>query len=217
MPVLLLLAAPVLIPLTMVWVLSLRLKELTDKAEEGPVDLDHVRSVEAFEELTAQNPFTGVGFVKPGRLRGGAMRAGLWILDYANRHVFARNTLAGVRTIHFARWVPIDDGRRLMFATTYNGSLESYQDDFIERLWWGINPVFSNGAGFPSTRWLFFDGCRDERTFKDYERRHLLPTTVFYSAYDTLSARNIDTNAEIRAGLTRELDDRDAAAWLALL
>jgi hypothetical protein len=216
-PVVLLLAAPVLIPSAVVWVLLLRLRERTDMAESGPVDLDHVRAVEAFEERAAQNPFTGFGFVKPGRLRGGAMRAGLFLLDYANRHLFARNTLAGVRTIHFARWVPVDDGRRLLFATSYNGSLESYQDDFIERLWWGINPVFSNGAGFPSTRWLFFDGCKDEPTFKDYERRHLLPTTVYYSAYDTLTARNIDTNSEIRAGLARDLDDRDAATWLALL
>ena len=43
----------------------------------------------------------------------------------------------------------LDDNRRLIFASSYDGSLESYMDDFISRLAWGINLVFGNGAGFP--------------------------------------------------------------------
>ena len=60
--------------------------------------------------------------------------------------------LARVQTIHFARWVLLDDKQRLLFASNYDGSLESYMDDFINKVALGINVVFSNGVGFPRTR-----------------------------------------------------------------
>lgn len=56
--------------------------------------------------------------------------------------------------IHFARWVLLDGGRRVLFASDYDGSQESYMDDFIDRLARGVNLVFSNGLGFPPTWWL---------------------------------------------------------------
>ncbi len=109
-----------------------------------------------------QNPFTAVGEVKAGLVRRVTMRVALAGLGFACRHSFARDNLAGVTSIHFARWVPLDDGERLIFASSYDGSLESYMDDFISRLSWGINLVFSNGVGFPRARWLVLGGARDE-------------------------------------------------------
>ena len=73
----------------------------------------------------------------------------LFGLDYATRHVFNRGNLAGVKTIHFARWVFLDGRRRMFFASNYDGSLESYMDDFIDKVAWGLNLVFSNGVGYP--------------------------------------------------------------------
>ena len=66
------------------------------------------------------------------------------------RHVFNRGNLAGVKTIHFARWVFLDGKRRVFFASNYDGSLESYMDDFIDKIAWGLNIVFSNGFGYPN-------------------------------------------------------------------
>ena len=83
----------------------------------------------------------------------------LWIASYATRHVFNRANLAGVKTIHFARWVFLDDQRRLVFASNYDGSLESYMDDFIDKVAWGLNAVFSNGVGYPRTSWLVLRRC----------------------------------------------------------
>jgi hypothetical protein len=148
-----------------------------------------------------------------------ALRAVLFWLSYAVRHAYAKDNLAGVRTIHFARWVYLDGGRRLVFASSYDGSLESYMDDFIDRLAWGLNAVFSNGMGYPSTRWLLFGGARDEPTFKNYLRRHQVPTPVFYSAHDGLTARNLDDDTRLRAGLAAGAPATDdaAATWLGLL
>jgi hypothetical protein len=128
----------------------------------------------------------------------------------------AVNNLAGIRSIHFARWVLIDDGRRVVFASNYDGSQESYMADFIDRVAWGVNLVFSNGLGYPHTRWLLFGGARDEQSYKNYLRNRQLPS-VWFSAYPALSARNVDDNSALRDGLTRELTGEEARTWLSLV
>ena len=142
------------------------------------------------------------------------MRSVLFGLDFACRHFYNKDNLAGVRTIHFARWTPIDDGRRLVFASNYDNSLDSYMDDFVDRVAWGLNAVFSNGVGWPRTRWLLLGGARDESAFKDYLRTHQIPTPVWFSAYDRLPARNVDANAVRRRQLPRQLGEDAAAEWL---
>jgi hypothetical protein len=182
-------------------------------------DRQRLRQLAALEDHVVQNPFTAVGFAKQGRLRRLTMLAVLRVVDYGTRHIFNRGTLTGVQSIHFARWVAIDDRRRLIFASSYDGSLESYMDEFIDKVAWGLNAVFSNGAGYPRTRWLLWGGASDEQAFKAYLRNRQIPTHVWYSAYDDLSTRNLENNAAIRAGLTgAEAPSRaEAEAWLARL
>ena len=217
LPLVVLVLLPVLLPAVVVMLLLLRRLERADVAESGPASAAHAHELERTEDHVAQNPFTAIGLVKAGRVRRLTMRGVLIGLDYANRHVYNRDNLAGVRTIHFARWVPADDGRRLIFASSYDGTLESYMDDFIDRLSWGLNAVFSNGLGYPTTRWLILGGAKDETAFKNYMRTHQVVTPVWYSAYDTLPARNIDANSQVRTDLPRELEERAADEWLALL
>lgn len=210
-------AAPVLLPVAVVWICAIRVKEQTDKAETGQVDFGHLEAVRRHEDFGAQNPLTAVGLVKAGVIRRVAMRVGLLGLDYANRHIFNRDNLAGVRSIHFARWVPLDGGRRLIFASSYDGSAESYMDDFINQLHWGINLIFSNGVGFPATRWLVHGGAQNEIAYKNFLARHQIPTPVFYSAYPEVTAVNIDTHGQIRDGTARAMDHAHACRWLAML
>jgi hypothetical protein len=201
-------ALPVALPVAAAGLLAIRRRERTDRPDTDPPDPAHVREVERYEDFAAQNPFTAVGLIKPGRLRRTTMRVALAGLDFGCRHLFARDNLAGVRTIHFARWLSLDDGRRVVFASSYDGSQESYMDDFIDRLHWGVNLVFSNGVGYPRTRWLIQGGARDETAYKHYLRRHQVPTAVFYSAYDRLPARTVDDNQRLREGLRAGTDWR---------
>jgi hypothetical protein len=212
----LLLVAPFALLPALVWLVLVRMRELTDRQEDGVPDLRHVEQVRRYEDFGAQNPFTAVGEVKPGLVRGLTMRVAVAGLGLFCRHAAARDNLAGVTSIHFARWVPIDDGRRLIFASSYDGSLESYMDDFISRLSWGINLVFGNGSGFPRTRWLVLGGARDEIRYKHYLRRHQVPTPAFYSAYPQSSAPDLDRFSSVRLGL-RDRDPARAASWLAQL
>ena len=135
----------------------------------------------------------------------------LLIIDYAARHLYTRGRLARVRTIHFARWVWLDNRRRVIFLSNYDGSLESYMDDFINKVGFGLNVVFGNGMGYPRTNWLLIDGCKDERKFKEYLRRHQLPTQVWYKAYPGLTAVDLERNARIREGIeSRAMSEAEA-------
>ncbi|GHB80872.1 hypothetical protein GCM10010347_59640 [Streptomyces cirratus] len=214
------LAAIALLPAILIglplWLVVLRRHERREVPSRERPSPDHVAGLAACEDFATQNPFTAVGLVKCGRFRRATLTGVLFAVDYGVRHFFNRGSLAGVKTIHFARWLFIDDKRRVIFASNYDGSLESYMDDFIDKVAWGLNAVFSNGHGYPRTRWLLRDGAEDELAFKHYLRCHQLPTQVWYSAYDVLTTRNLDTNARIRAGLFGELGPAETRAWLAL-
>ncbi len=216
-PLILLILLPVLIPAFPIWLLLLRIHELSDAAPHIKPDDAHVQELADLEDHVAQNQFGAVGYIKPGWFRQLTVWAILLGADYGTRHIFNKENLAGVKTIHFARWVVINDRRRVIFASNYDGSLESYMDDFIDKVAWGLNAVFSNGVGFPKTSWLIFGGANDELAFKDYLLVHQIPTQVWYSAYDHLTALNIANNAKIRAGLYGKMNETEAEEWLRLL
>lgn len=216
-PAVLLLLSPVLLLCLPVVAVALRLHELRDVPDRRPPDPAAVARLRADEDRVAHNPFAVVGFLKPGRFRAVLTRVVLFAISYAVRHVLNRGSLAGVKTIHFARWVYVTP-ELMTFLSTYDGSLESYMDDFIDKVAWGLNAIFSNGQGYPPTVLLFWRGARDEEPFKDNLRNHQVPTPVWYSAYHDLTALNIASNAAVRRGLARPtLSDEEAAEWLALL
>jgi hypothetical protein len=191
--------------------------ERADRSPHERPDEERVHELGELEDHLVQNPFTALGHVKPSRFRRLTLTVVLFYLDWAARHVFNRGNLAGVKTIHFARWVVIDDKRRAFFASNYDGSVESYMDDFIDKVAWGLNLVFSAGVGYPRTRWLVFGGARDELSFKDFLRLHQVPTRVWYSAYGGLTALNVQQNERIRAGLHESLSADDERAWVEAL
>jgi hypothetical protein len=106
----------------------------------------------------------------------------------------------------------------LFFASNYDGSLDSYMDDFINKVGWGLNLVFTNGIGYPRTRFMVLGGAKNEQAFKYYLRRHQLPTDVWYKAYPGLTALDLARNSRIRTGLQPAAMSDDAARrWLALI
>jgi hypothetical protein len=192
----------------------IRLRELRERPQRFKPTATEVDCLAELEDLAVHNPFTAVGFLKPGRLRLWTARILLWLTNLAMRHHFNKGQLTGVRTIHFARWILTDGNRRLIFASNYDGSLESYMDEFIDKVAWGLNAIFSNGQGYPKSKWLIFGGAKDERAFKGYLRAHQIPTRAWYSAYPALTAANIGNNAAIRAGFSGKLDETASAIWL---
>ena len=58
------------------------------------------------------------------------------------------------------------------------------------------------------------DGARDEQAFKSYIRTKQRVSEVWYTAYGNLTTLNIENNAGIRAGLSGQMDEAAATAWL---
>jgi hypothetical protein len=214
LPLAAILLSPIIVLALPIALVLLRIHEVRDAAPHLRPEPAHIRELAALEDHGIQNQFSAIGFIKPRWFRRLTVLVVLLALNYSARHLYNRGSLAGVRTIHFARWVTIDEGRRAIFASNYDGSLESYMDDFIDRLSWGLNAVFSNGVGYPRTNWLFLNGAKDEEAFKDYLRVHQVPSLLWYSAYPGLTAVNIDNNARIRAGLHGRMTEAEAQAWL---
>jgi hypothetical protein len=216
-PLAVLLLSPLLLLYLPFFVYQLRRRERSDREVVPRPDPQHVRKLADLEDHDVTNQFSALGSAKPGRFRHCLLVVSLWGLDYAARHVYNRGHLTRVSTIHFARWVFLDGKRRLLFASNYDGSLESYMDDFINKVGWGLNLVFSNGVGYPRTAWLVIGGAKDEQKFKRFIRRHELATEVWYNAHPGLTAVDLARNTRIREGLERPvLTDAEIRQWLQL-
>jgi hypothetical protein len=216
-PLLLLVAAPILLLYLPVFIVLLRRRETTDPVIAPRVDAAHADLLASLEDQDVTNQFSALGSLKPGLFRLSTIAFVLWIIDYTARHIYNRGRLARVSTIQFARWVFLDGGKRVIFTSNYDGSLDSYMDDFINKVGFGLNVVFSNGLGYPRTSWLALNGAQDEQKFKNFLRRHQLPTQVWYNAHPGLTALDKRRNMLIRQGLeSLTMNYSEMRDWLAL-
>ena len=76
-------------------------------------------------------------------------------------------------------------------------------DDFINKTGFGLNAVFGNGIGYPRVDWLVLGGCQDGTKYRNYLRRHTVPTQVWYKAYPGLTAIDLERNTPLREGIEK--------------
>ena len=117
-------------------------------------------------------------------------------------------------TIHKAKWFRPPGTDKLIFLANYDGSWESYLEDFVMKAHAGQSAAWSNGVGFPRTRFLIYDGAQDGDRFKRWVRRQQVPTQFWFNRYPKLTTDEIRRNAMIHDGLVRASTDSAARAWL---
>jgi cytochrome P450 len=93
--------------------------------------------------------------------------------------------IAAISTIHFARWVLIDNDTRLLFTSNFDGTLDSYLDEFIEKASGGLDAIWSNCEGYPA------GGAKDVAAFKKYVHETQFNNTLVYTAYPDATVREI--------------------------
>jgi hypothetical protein len=201
--------------------LGIRFKEIRDRSRfDNPAELttDNNSRAYAREEggtNTYQNFLASLTYVRPGLFAIWSLKLTLFVIRLRARFWDNVGELGGITTILSARWVIIDNGRRLLFLDHYGGAWDSYLNEFIDMTAViGLNSIWTSTFvkandkqyGFPETEHRFWKGAQQERPFKAYVRQSQIETLVWYSAYPTLSTVNINTFNNIRQSLFKPLD-----------
>jgi len=201
------------------WYIALRKHEKTDIPEIHNDNMaarhNHIRHVTQEEQQAIQSPMTSIVEIKPGRFRLLTLKVVLWAINLLADIFYNKGKLGSINTIHFARWLIIDNNKRLVFLSNYDGSWENYLGDFIDRAAVGLTAVWSNTEGFPAAKHLLFQGAKNDIAFKAYARKSQLKTHCWYSAYPELTLQNILNNSHIRQGFNRPMNDKQLSKWLA--
>jgi Dyp-type peroxidase family len=193
----------------------LRALETHDPADSAPPDARVLEQIVDQEDHYDQNHLIVLTALKPQRLRKLTLRIALFSIAQAATNVFRPGFLSDIGTIHSARWIVLPGGTHMVFFSNYDGSWQSYLEDFINEAHEGLTGVWSNTEGFPRANNLFLGGATDGSRFKRWARRHQALTPFWYSAYPKLTTARIRSNAAIRRGVASAHTDAQAAEWLA--
>jgi hypothetical protein len=194
---------------------AFRQNEIRDPPQDAPkLDPDRLRAMAQLEDSIAQNHMISLVHVKPGILRAIVARVVLLFVGYQVRAKARSGYLASMRTIHFAHWSLVSNGSRLMFHSNFDGSWESYLDDFIEKAHAGLTAVWTHAIGFPPTRWLAGGGASSGGKFKAWARHSMSESQFWHSAYKEYSVNQIERHTRVAAGLRKPtLTDKEAKTW----
>jgi len=143
----------------------------------------------------------------------------LWlhVVGEVGHIVFTKGLLGTASGIKFAHWHLVQNGRRLLFISNYDGDFGGYLDAFINGASQGINLIWRwtqlrqradgpygapavSDRPYPETTGFAFGGCHHEQAFKAYARASMLPHLYLYQAYDH-SNEDIERGTQLRAAL----------------
>jgi hypothetical protein len=170
-------------PYSSVWLDNCTIPVPLVAGDEVPSGPEHPLPPTFREDVIAQNQLTLVTVVMPGQVD--RVRAVMAAIDSYSKRLSPPGSLIGISTIHFVKWLVIDNGRRLMLVSDYDGSWESYIDEFAEMILSGLDAIWETSYGYPP------DGARDLPAFKRFLRSHQLPAEIFFSAYPEETVLNV--------------------------
>lgn len=215
MPVVKAVFAAVVFVLAGIW--NLLRKEPSAPADTWRPDPAHVRSQKAYEDFNPTNHMVSVVHLHSDFSRRAAKWAAFTLLDLLAEHEYTKGLLGAIPTIHFAHWAVLNDKRRLLFVSNFDGNWDSYLDDFTLKAARGLTLAWAHGKGFPRSAFMFSGGAAEGPAFIDWARRSMVPTLVWYNAYPHLSIRNINRNSVLRQIMVEDKDHTNAGNWLELM
>lgn len=174
------------------------------------ISVDKMAKLKEHEDIIYQNQLTQV-FETKGGLRKIMLHFLLWVTNYGAKNWFVKGQLFGTPTIHFARWVFIDGGKRFVFFSNFDGTYDGYLGDFVDNNGWGLNAIYGAAKGYPKTYFVFGGGSYKILEFMGWGRETQVNTPIWYSAYPWSSLPQIINKSELRVGLfsDEDLDDEE--------
>ncbi|MCW3124251.1 MAG: peroxidase [Flavipsychrobacter sp.] len=214
---LLVILSPIIIPFVLIWWLIMLLIEISEKDVPCKLDKAHVRALVEREKAIVQTQFSAVGNVKPGWFRYRTMMFLLTLTDFLAPYLYTKGKLSGIPTVHFARWLIVNEGRQMIFLSNFDGNSEGYLRDFIHIAAKQLTLMFTHTIGYPKTRLMLLGGAKDAKGFMEWAREKQVITNVWYSAYPDVSVKNVFHNSQIRDGFYGDMTEEQARKWLQLL
>jgi Dyp-type peroxidase family len=195
---------------------KLRHSEKTDPVDTTQAPLDKIRAIVAQENPMgfAQNHILAVGTMKPGWFRAFTHALALWGIRVLITYGFRPGFVINMGTIHYARWWRLPGTNKVAFYSNFDGSWESYLEDFITRARQGQTAVWSNWQGFPKTKFLIQEGARDSDAFKRWVRIQQQLVPFWYARFPELTADQIRANALIHSGVGLARSMTESEEWL---
>ena len=103
-------------------------------------------------------------------------------------------------------------------ASHYDGSLESYNNDFVDQVAWVLNTVFGQQAGYPlQPGRMIRDGAHNERWFKNFIRGHQIPTRGPAVGLPAACRGDYRPERAAQGRISGELAGEELSAWLRIL
>ncbi|MCW3106802.1 MAG: peroxidase [Segetibacter sp.] len=208
---------PVIIPFVIIWLILILITEMKEKDITFDLDKKHIRELVERETGLVQAQFSAMGNIKPGWIRQQTMMFLLHLTNFLAPYLFSKGKLSGIPTVHFARWIIVNEGRQMIFLSNFDGNSESYLRDFINIAGKQLSLMFCHTVGYPKTRLMVIGGADDANGFMRWARKFQTITNVWYTANKEVSVKNIFNNSKIRDGLYGTMTGKEAAHWLSLL
>lgn len=204
--------------ITIGFVFVLRRHEHKEIPNDHFAEHDYIAALQKMEDLPqySQSHITSVSSMKPGLFRRITTALAFHLIGQMPVHWFRPGFITDFATIHYARWVKPKGCNKLIFQSNYDGSWESYLEDFITKVHRGQTAAWNNCKGFPKTNWYSFDGASDGDHFKRWVRRQQIVTRFWYSRFPDMTTGMIRTNALVRDGLARACSFDEHRAWVDL-
>ncbi|MEO6129798.1 MAG: hypothetical protein ABIP30_15725, partial [Ferruginibacter sp.] len=217
--ILLVLVLVILLPFIALWAVYIQVfYERKDKPlgySPNQVSDEQLNKMQLDEDFYFQNQFSQVIDMKPGKARLITVNGLYLFARLLIKLLFLQGKLMGIPTIHFARWAMINNNKRMLFFSNFDGSWTQYLGDFIDKSGWGLTGIFSNTVNFPRAFMLVFKGAYDEQKFLAWARYTQIQTQVWYAHDTTQSIKNVNNNTRIRNDLSTSLTEKEAKIFLA--
>jgi Dyp-type peroxidase family len=202
--------------LVTLFLMLLRRAEKRDQPDLSQAPLDKLQAIFAQENPPGhvQNHILALGTMKAGWLRACTHAFALWGIRVVLVHAFRPGFVINMGTIHYARWWRVPGTRKVAFYSNFDGSWESYLEDFITRARQGQTATWSNWEGFPRTRFMMGLGAQDADGFKRWVRIQQQLVPFWYARFPDLSSEQIRSNALIHSGLGLARGASESEEWL---
>ena len=140
------------------------------------------------------------------------VRLAFLVNEFLGKHGWAPGQFADVGTLHSFSWVLIDNNKRLIFLSVFDGSWQNYMGDFIDKIIWALDGVYNNTFGYPKggmadvlpfQRWILNHQYEPQLLFKSYPDETVL-NLIRDRTSNTNLAATLEAGLALDSGKVRE-------------